>query len=164
MGSLKRLFLIWIAVIALILVVAQFIVTDSKRVNRVLQACEQAVRNADADGVLANVARDYQYQGMDWETLRAKAAKVFRRSQFPTTVMRNKHITLSGEAGEVTFKILTQPAQGSALPASDTAWRLRLAKRDGHWWVTEIELITVNSQALGTLKQVMELADGMGGE
>jgi hypothetical protein len=161
MSTLKRLLLAWVGLLVLILVIAQFIVTDSKRVNRVLQACEQSLRNADADGILANVARDYQYQDLSWETLREKASRIFRRSQFPTTIMRNKHIQIDGETADVKFKIFTQPAQGSSLPASSTAWRLRLDKRGKQWLVTEIELLTVDGRQMGTLKQVMELAEGM---
>jgi len=163
MTTLKKLLLIWIAVIVLILIAARFIVTDSKRVNRVLQATEAAIRSADADGLVAHVASDYEYQGLTREALQQHARAIFRRGQFPTTIMRNKSIQVAEGVGNVKFTVFAQPAQGSPYPPSNTAWRLKLQKRDGRWWITEIELLTVDGHAMGDLKQVMELAEGMGG-
>jgi hypothetical protein len=164
MSTLKKLLLIWLALLVLLLVGSRFIVTDAKRVNRVLQAVEQSVRDADADGVMDGVARDYQYEGLDWQTLHDRVEGVFRRSRFSTTVIRDKRIQVTGDAAEVRLTVLAQPATGSRRPGSNTSWRLQLERRDRVWWITEIELLTVNGHSLGTLKQMIEAAESMSGE
>ena len=163
MATLKKLLLIWAGILVLILIVAQFIVTDSKRVHRVLQACESAVRDANPDGLMENIANDYQYEGMDWATLNKLARTIFRKNQFSSTVLYKKTIKVGGDTAEVRFSAAVYPASGSVLPGSMSGWRLKMQKRDKKWMITEIEMVTLNGQSTGTLRQMMEQAAAMGG-
>src|ERR1043166_5497324 len=118
MSTLKKLMLIWAGILVLILIVAQLIVTDAKRVHRVLQACEAAVRAAQPERLMEHIASDYQYQGMDWTTLEKLARTIFRKNQFSSTVLYNEKIKVEGDVAEVRFTVIVQPASGSSLPGS----------------------------------------------
>ncbi|MSR65609.1 MAG: hypothetical protein EXS18_07505 [Verrucomicrobiae bacterium] len=164
MTTLKKLLLIWAGILVLILVVAQFIITDSKRVHRVLKACESAAREAQPDVLMEQIAGDYQFQGMDWTTLDKLARTIFRKNQFSSMVLYKKTIKIAGDTAEVRFSAAVQPASGSALPVSLSGWRFKMQKRDKQWLITEIEMLTLNGQSTGSLRQMMEQAAAMGGD
>lgn len=164
MSTLKKLLLIWVGLLVLIFVVAHFIVTDAKRAHRVLQACESAVRDAQPDGVMEHLASDYSYQGMDWTAFDKLTRTIFRKNQFSSTMIYNEKIKIEGATADVRFSAAVYPATGSALPGSMTGWRLKMEKRDKNWLITEIEMLTLNGNSVGTLRQMMEQAAAMGGE
>lgn len=165
MSTLKKLLLLWMGLLVLIFVVARFIVTDSKRVHRVLQACEDAIRSADADGLMAHIARGYEYQSLDWPTMHSATTAIFKRSQFATTFLRAKSIKVNGDSADVKFSAFVQSVEGSALPGPfDTRWRLKMEKRENQWVITEIEFISLNGNPVGTLGEMMAQAAAMSGE
>ena len=162
MSSFKRFLLVWFGVIALILIGAMFIVTDTKRVHRVLQGCESAVRDSDAGALMNHIARDYQYQSLDWQTMHDLAKTIFQQTQFSTTFLRNKKIKVEGDTADVTFNAIVQSAEGSALPGPfSTRWRLKLQKRDKQWLITEIEFLSLNGNPVGPLGAMMAEAAAM---
>jgi len=164
MTTLKKFLLIWLAALVLFLVAIQLIVTDSKRVHRVLKACEEAAREAQADKLMDQIAPDYDYQGMDWATLQKLASRIFRKNEFSSTVLYNKKIKVEGSSAEVRFSAMVQPSHESKLPGSFTGWRLKMEKRENKWLITEIEMLTLNGNSVGTLRQMMEQAASMSGD
>jgi hypothetical protein len=144
----------------LVLVGARFlIVTDSKRVHGVLKNCENAVRNGDAGALMSQVAPDYQYQDLDRATLERMTRAIFTASRFSTVVIHNYHSQLHGDSANVTYAALIQTGNDSALKgAFRTSWRLAMQKRGKQWLITEIELVSVEGNSIGTLKQAMEQA------
>lgn len=164
MTTLRKLLLIWLALLVLILAGSQLIVTDSKRVHRVLQACEASVRESQPERLMAQIAPDYAYQRMDWATLHQLARAIFRKNEFSSTVLYREKIKIDGDTAEARFSAYVKSGQGSALPDSLSGWRLKLEKRGQRWLITEIEMLTLNGQKVGPLRQMMEEAVSMGGE
>ncbi len=136
--------------------------SEQRRLEWTLEDLRKAVESGDARRCLAFISPEYDYDRMDHKALEAFAEATLRLSgQMKVKILKQEVKVLPGnKLGVSASEILSLPCPGSNLPSPvKTSWNLAFRKEGDEWKIWQIELNSLNDQALrGGLRELLRLA------
>lgn len=132
-------------------------VSDTERIEEVLDAAAAAAVRRDAEGILAAFAEDFSQDGIDGTALRAGVTAALARHPARGLEWIHRDIRVEGGVAQAFARLRYVPAPGASIPYPfDTTWRLDWEKRDNAWRITRVELADPGGRRNHSLRTLLE--------
>lgn len=149
------LLLIVVAAVAGALLLDRLVVTESERVEKVIEEMAAAVERADADGILARVSGNYAGADMPVGALRELAEAFFEQHGQLSVTLSDVRVEVAGTlaTAQVAVRVYSQGSESYGR----SRWEIDLLKEpDGEWGViriTPVQLEEVEIADWGDLRR-----------
>jgi hypothetical protein len=141
--ALVVIFLCGIAVVVYVYLAG----ADRRAIEKTLDNARAGVNNSDPNLVLAQVSRDYDYDGYSYTVLSAALPPVLKSGLAPEVTFSNMEITIDGNKAHAKFhfsmqhslkKVLGESIQWEMVTSGDAD--ITLAKEADGWKITEASI------------------------
>ncbi len=140
-AALVLIFLCGIGVVAYVYIAG----ADRRAIEKTLENVRTGVKNADSNLVLAQVSKDYNYDGYSYAILQITVPVVLKNYTATDVTFSNMEIKIDGTKARATFhfvikrhvqEVLGVTVDADIITSGDA--EVTLAKESGKWKITEV--------------------------
>ena len=149
--SLRRKVLLVVAgIVALVVLLDFLIVTDSERLEDLMDQVREALLASDVNMLVGLLADDYEHEGYTAADLDRHASKWLPALDLVTVRYLKSELFVLEDEANIVVGCFTSSGPNAGMPGSQlSSWQFKFEKRGDEWVIVGIELKSIGQNAVG---------------